>query len=31
MQGNAIDLFVNVLGMSFNDAMRQIVEEENAG
>ncbi len=31
MQGNAIDLFINVLGMSFNDAMRQIVEEENTG
>ncbi len=31
MQGNTIDLFVNVLGMSFNDAMRQIAEEENTG
>lgn len=31
MQGNAIDLFVNVLGMSFNEAMRQIVAEDNTG
>ncbi len=29
--GHAIDLFVNVLGMSFNEAMRQIVAEDNAG
>ena len=29
MQGNAIDLFVNVLGFSFNEAMRRIVAVDN--
>lgn len=27
LEGNAIDFFVHVLGMSFHDAMRQITEE----